>query len=115
LRQNTWQPQPQTSGWQRLAYEATDLGSTLEPPTLLPKDTGNVAVLAGVTARHDAIVAEGLSALREQVDVVVLAQASMSRVLRQLDLNGGSQVLTSPEMGVRHLCEVSHAEAAVPE
>src|SRR3984957_17475003 len=42
------------------------------------------ALLAGDTAKHDALVREGLQELFPQVDVVVLAQASMARIVESL-------------------------------
>jgi Asp/Glu/hydantoin racemase len=59
------------------------------------------ALLAGDMARHDELVVAGLKALRSRSDVVVLAQASMLRVLPQLDLSTGPRVLSSPEFAVR--------------
>jgi Asp/Glu/hydantoin racemase len=59
------------------------------------------AVLSGDTARHDALVSVALGELRKRVDVVVLAQASMVRVLNQMDLTSGAPFLSSPELAVR--------------
>src|ERR1700733_15796456 len=59
------------------------------------------AVLSGDTARHDELVSVALRGLRDRVDVVVLAQASMARVLAQMDLSKGAPVLSSPELAVR--------------
>ena len=59
------------------------------------------ALLAGDTARHDELVVAGLNALRKRVDVVVLAQASMLRVLEKMDLGSGPKMLSSPELAVR--------------
>lgn len=59
---------------------------------------------AGDTASHDALVADHLRALVQQVDVVVLAQASMARALASIsDEVGETPVLTSPELGIRHI------------
>jgi len=73
------------------------------------------AVLAGDTKRHDAIVAEGLISVRERSDVVLLAQASMSRVVAQLHSNGGSPILSSPELAVRRMRDVLAAGQAAPD
>jgi Asp/Glu/hydantoin racemase len=59
------------------------------------------ALLSGDTARHDELVAAGLADLRKRVDVVVLAQASMLRILDQMDLSGPTKFLSSPELAVR--------------
>jgi Asp/Glu/hydantoin racemase len=106
----------------RIGVAAT-LRTTLEPTLDLLKETAAraakdveilpslfeeafEAVLSGDTERHDSIVKEGLLDLRDRTDVVVLAQASMSRVLGQLQLNGGSPILSSPELAVRRMRDV---------
>jgi Asp/Glu/hydantoin racemase len=58
------------------------------------------AVLAGDTERHDRLVCEALERLRSSTDVVVLAQATMARVLLHLPAEG-APVLASPERAVR--------------
>jgi Asp/Glu/hydantoin racemase len=58
---------------------------------------------AGDTAGHDAAVAKELAALAQDVDVIVLAQASMARALDALDAPLAVPVLTSPELGVAHI------------
>jgi Asp/Glu/hydantoin racemase len=101
----------------RIGVAAT-VRTTLEPTIGLLRDTAAAAqrdveivpelcegafeaVLSGDTARHDALVSAALRKLRERVDVVVLAQASMVRVLAQMDLTHGTPVLSSPELAVR--------------
>jgi Asp/Glu/hydantoin racemase len=64
------------------------------------------AVIAGDTERHDTLLVTALNKLREQVDVVVLAQASMARVLGRMNRNGGAPILSSPELAVQHAREV---------
>jgi Asp/Glu/hydantoin racemase len=62
------------------------------------------AVVAGDTQTHDALVRQGLEDLAAQVDVVLLAQASMARLADSLP--GGSlvvPVLSSPRLAVQHL------------
>jgi Asp/Glu/hydantoin racemase len=70
------------------------------------------AVLAGDTERHDALVAQGLTDLRKGSDVVVLAQASMARVVTQLPANEGCPILSSPELAVRRMRDVLSSQAA---
>jgi Asp/Glu/hydantoin racemase len=111
---------------------AATVRTTLEPTLALLKETAAraakdveilpalfegafEAVLAGDTERHDDIVAKGLIALRERADVVVLAQASMARVVGQLSLNGGCRILASPELAVRRMRDVLSASLAAPE
>ncbi|ELN4156168.1 aspartate/glutamate racemase family protein [Citrobacter braakii] len=60
------------------------------------------ALLAGDMDTHDRIVSEGLQSAFTQADVVMLAQASMARVLQQLP-SPPVPVMTSPESGIRWL------------
>ncbi|WP_212524388.1 aspartate/glutamate racemase family protein [Actibacterium sp. MT2.3-13A] len=61
-------------------------------------------LVAGATEDHDRMVADGFRTLAQQVDVIVLAQASMTRALAGLQLGADApHVLSSPEPGVRHL------------
>lgn len=60
------------------------------------------AVLAGDTATHDRILADSLTRLAAAVDVVVLAQASMARMVSQLPNDPGRvPILASPELAIR--------------
>ena len=60
------------------------------------------AVLAGDTATHDRILSESLTRLVEDVDVVVLAQASMARIVQTLPPKvTRTPMLSSPELAVR--------------
>jgi hypothetical protein len=60
------------------------------------------AVLAGDTATHDRLLSNSLVQLRTSVDVVVLAQASMARVVASLPAgNNPAPILSSPELAVR--------------
>jgi Asp/Glu/hydantoin racemase len=62
------------------------------------------ALKAGDTERHDAIVADEARRLAAEVDVLVLAQASMARVVDALPAGAVNvPVLTSPRSGVRQL------------
>lgn len=63
------------------------------------------AVLAGDGARHDALLLDTLLGLRDKVDLVVLAQASMARVLPQLEGTPGAPLLTSPRLAVQQARE----------
>lgn len=57
------------------------------------------AVRSGDGERHDRIVAEGLAELARDVDVIVLAQASMARVVDALP-ERPVPILSSPALGV---------------
>jgi Asp/Glu/hydantoin racemase len=70
------------------------------------------AVLAGDGATHDRLVREGLAELGGRVDVVVLAQASMARVVADLPPEGRTiPILSSPELAIRRAAEVIAAGA----
>ncbi|MFB4268182.1 aspartate/glutamate racemase family protein [Nonomuraea sp. GTA35] len=65
------------------------------------------ALMSGDAATHDARVAEALSELGGQVDVVVLAQASMARVAGTVPVP--VPVLASPPLAMEHLAKELHA------
>ena len=62
------------------------------------------ALLAGDNKTHDRIVSTGLRAALNAADVVVLAQASMARVINDIPASD-VPVLTSPERGIQRLRE----------
>jgi Asp/Glu/hydantoin racemase len=65
------------------------------------------AVTAGDVERHDGLVREGLLDLATDRDVIVLAQASMARVLGQIPPDQLSiPVLASPRLAVERLASV---------
>jgi Asp/Glu/hydantoin racemase len=67
------------------------------------------AVIRGDTARHDALVAQGLRDLASQADVIVLAQASMARVVDQLSPEERKvPILSSPRLAVEALAQFIH-------
>ena len=62
------------------------------------------AVISGDGLTHDKIVAAALQELTKQVDVIVLAQASMARVVDNLPAeNKKIPILSSPRLAVEHL------------
>ncbi|HIZ37523.1 MAG TPA: aspartate/glutamate racemase family protein [Candidatus Ruania gallistercoris] len=100
---------------QRVAVLAT-LPTTLTPTVALLRERAEAAgrsvevaevliegafeaVSGGDRDRHDALVAEAITARAGQVDVVVLAQASMASAAETVSTD--VPVLTSPELGVR--------------
>lgn len=65
------------------------------------------ALSSGDRDTHDARIRDGLGALSGRVDVVLLAQASMANALDDdARERAGIPVLSSPELGVRHLMSV---------
>ena len=73
------------------------------------------AVVSGQTELHDRLVTEALEKLMNTVDVVVLAQASMARVLAKLPATE-TPILTSPRLAMesarRQLFETAEGPAA---
>ncbi|MEV0389157.1 aspartate/glutamate racemase family protein [Nonomuraea sp. NPDC050643] len=65
------------------------------------------ALMSGDAATHDARVAAALSELAQQVDVIVLAQASMARVAGAADVP--VPVLASPPLAMEHLAKELYA------
>ncbi|MGQ9459397.1 MAG: aspartate/glutamate racemase family protein [Anaerolineae bacterium] len=100
------------------------LSSTLNPTSALVRERARLlgkevevrpalcegafeAASAGNMATHDTLVREALRHLAEQVDVIVLAQASMARVADQLDEKEKTvPILSSPRLGVMRAREV---------
>lgn len=62
------------------------------------------ALMNGDAAAHDAMVAKALGELAEQVDVILLAQASMARVVDELDNSQRKvPILASPPTAIEYL------------
>lgn len=100
----------------RIGVVAT-VPSTLEPTTKLIRDAAAAAgrtievrprlcegafafLMSGDRTRHDAMVSEGARQLAREVDLIVLAQASMARLAPRLAEETHLEVLTSPRSGV---------------
>lgn len=65
------------------------------------------ALMGGDGARHDEMVADALRALGREVDVIVLAQASMARVVDGLaEEDRRVPILASPPLAVEHLARL---------
>jgi Asp/Glu/hydantoin racemase len=60
-------------------------------------------LMSGDREKHDAMVVGQAVDLATKVDVIVLAQASMSRLAETLGEKTGLPVLASPRMGVKYL------------
>lgn len=99
---------------------AATLPTTLGPTTRLLQDKAAAAgkivqvrplliegafqkLSSGDREGHDALLVEGLSDLAGSVDVVVLAQASMARVLPQLPPSYQEKILSSPRSGMERV------------
>lgn len=68
------------------------------------------ALMSGNTAKHDEMVAKALIELSAKVDVIVLAQASMSRVVDTLtDAEKTVPILASPTLAMQHVATLLNA------
>ncbi|SEN40427.1 aspartate/glutamate racemase family protein [Lihuaxuella thermophila] len=66
---------------------------------------------AGDADGHDQLLVEKLSELSKEMDVVVLAQASMARAAAQLPAPEQEKCLTSPELGMKLVADVMQGSA----
>lgn len=65
------------------------------------------ALMAGDPGRHDRIVSDALKQLSQQVDVILLAQASMARVVDTLrDEDKCVPILTSPPNALQYIANL---------
>ncbi len=65
------------------------------------------ALMSGDGARHDTMVAAALKELSSQVDVIVLAQASMARVVDNLgESDKKVPILSSPSIAIQHIASI---------
>ncbi len=112
----------------RIGVAAT-LPTTLEPTTRLLRSIANtqglnVAIqqelvsgayqrlIAGDRDGHDALIVETLTRLSAATDVVVLAQASMARVLPRLSDDAQGRILTSPRLAMERVRSIVEGAAA---
>lgn len=85
-----------------IAARAADAGRSPSIERRLCEGAFDV-LMGGDRARHDEMVAEQAAVLARDVDVIVLAQASMQRLKDRLQDETGLPVLSSPRMGVELL------------
>ena len=65
------------------------------------------ALMSGDAATHDALVSAALRELSSQVDVILLAQASMARVVDALpEADKRVPIFASPPLAIKHLASV---------
>jgi Asp/Glu/hydantoin racemase len=106
----------------RLGVAAT-LPTTLQPTTRLLQAKAQSAgkqvevtplliegayqkLMAGDREGHDSLLVENLHELAQAVDVVVLAQASMARVLSRLSASDQQKILVSPRLAMEKVKNV---------
>lgn len=94
-----------------IAARAADAGRS--PHIVRRLAPGAFDVLTGGDRpRHDQMVSEQAAELAHDVDVIVLAQASMQRLVGRLHDETGLPVLSSPRMGVEYLARTVRAHTA---
>ncbi|SDJ87825.1 Asp/Glu/hydantoin racemase [Catalinimonas alkaloidigena] len=65
------------------------------------------ALMSGDAAKHDQMVGDALRELAQEVDVILLAQASMARVVDTLaEADKRVPILASPPQAIKHLATV---------
>ena len=65
------------------------------------------ALMSGDTEKHDVMVASALKELSAEVDVIVLAQASMARVVNLLNESDRKlPILASPGIAIEYLATI---------
>jgi Asp/Glu/hydantoin racemase len=96
-----------------LRAHAADAGRTI---TITPRlCEGAFAILmGGDREQHDAMVSEGARTLATEVDLTVLAQASMARLAPRLADETGMEVLASPRTGIEEVARMLAGPDAVP-
>jgi Asp/Glu/hydantoin racemase len=91
-----------------LRSQARFAGKAVELEPILVEDAYR-RLMAGDQAGHDEILASALLELSTSADVVVLAQASMARVLPGLPKSVRDKFLSSPRLGMLRLKEAVEA------
>jgi aspartate/glutamate racemase len=86
---------------------AAALGKSVQVTTRLADGAFDV-LTSGDRARHDDMVAAQAAELAGEVELIVLAQASMNRLVDRLQAETGLPVLSSPRMGVEYLADQAH-------
>ncbi len=80
--------------------KATAINKDIEIKTALA-DSAYQKLMAGDQKAHDELLAEKLKELAAEVEIVVLAQASMARAVDVLPAEMQDKFLTSPESGIQ--------------
>jgi Asp/Glu/hydantoin racemase len=94
-----------------LQSKADEAGKTIEIKTALA-DGAYQKLMAGDREGHDADLASVLIDLAQTVDVIVLAQASMARVVASLPAEMQGKFLSSPRLGMERVRSVMAARQA---
>jgi Asp/Glu/hydantoin racemase len=85
-----------------LMEQSVAQGKKIETRPYLIEGAWNI-LMSGDRPRYDKMVADGAKVLAPQVDLIVLAQASMSRLAPMLAAETDKQVLSSPRLAVEYV------------
>lgn len=85
-----------------LRQQSEEQGKKIEVNQFLVEGAWNV-LMSGDRQRYDQMVADGAKVLAPQVDLIVLAQASMSRLAPRLAAETSKEVLSSPRLAVEYV------------
>lgn len=94
-----------------IAARAQDVGRSPEITQRLCPGAFDT-LMGGDRPGHDQMVSEQATDLAREVDVIVLAQASMQRLVGRLEQETGLTVLSSPRMGVELLARTLREHSA---
>lgn len=81
--------------------KAAALGKTVEIRESL-SSAAFQALMGGDKQKHDAMVMDAARALAPHVDLILFAQASMTRLAPEIERAAGRGVLTSPRLAIEH-------------
>jgi Asp/Glu/hydantoin racemase len=92
-----------------LQQKAAAVGKPVEFESILVSEAYQ-KLMAGDKTGHDETLAEALTELADKVDVVVLAQASMARVVATLPEQIQDKFLSSPRLGMERMKRILETE-----
>jgi len=95
-----------------LEGKATTLGKEIEVHPLLATSAFE-ALMRGDKVQHDALVLESAQQLAPNVDLILFAQASMTRLAPAVENATGRTVLTSPRLAIEYTRRVLEQRLAV--
>ena len=85
-----------------LTKKAIELKKKIKLKTVLCKDAFD-AILSGKTDLHDRLVREEIEKISKDVDIIVLAQASMARIISVVEKDIDIPILCSPRLAIEKI------------
>lgn len=98
-----------------IEQKAVEMGKEIEVERQLSEGAFEI-LMGGDKERHDEMVVESARKLAPSVEILVLAQASMTRLAPRLKEETSLEVLTSPRSGIEYVRQVlqTHPEVVSP-